>query len=234
MSTKVIPALWATVFVTLTTSASPSFVSGDTESGVKTFPDRVLQGATAVVVAKMGQAFLDRYLSMDSTKSSYYPGHDDGQDIAYQPPHWTIMYRVRIPSKPSFEGWVHVPVDSTGRLTNTVAWRSGGAVDSTRQLPDPIYGGCDCVNHPEECTFAVDESTAVAAAKRAGFAEGIRPWKVRFQWVARGQVPGYHWVIENTLRLASDNCTGQGEALFVSGSTARVLGKEGWDTICCH
>jgi hypothetical protein len=231
MPTKVISALWASLFVTLTTSAA----FGETESEPKTVPVPVLQGARAIVVAKMGEDFLKKYLSLDSARSAYYPARDNGLELTYQPSHWTVMYRVRIPSKPSFEGWVHIPVDSLGNLSNDIAWRPGVVVDSTRRasLPNPIYGGCDCLNHPEECTFAVDESTAVEAAKRAGLAEGIRPWKVRFHWVAYGPVPCYHWVIENTLHLGADSCTGGGEILFVSSSTGRVLAKHGWSSICC-
>jgi hypothetical protein len=226
-------AIWVGLCVALVAASSPNrTVAAET----KTFPDRVLRGARAIVIAKMGKGFLNRHLSMDSTKSSYYPGRDNGVDRTYQPAHWTIMYRVRIPSQPSFEGWVHVPVDSTGSLTNTVAWRPGAVVDSTRpaSLPEPIYGGCDCVHHPEECTFTIDESTAVEAAKRAGFAEGVKPWKVTFQWVAYDPAPCYHWVIENTLQLAADNCSGRGESLIISSSTGRVLTKMGWDSICCY
>ena len=189
-------------------------------------PPRILDTARAAIVSKVGEEFFTKYLAQNGCR--YYPREESppaawpskGRQLILIPsvgpkrPFWSVEYRLRVPSKPWVDGPVSVEVDSTGSVV--------GRID----------GICDCVQRPSACDFSVNESTAVEAAKRAGFDPGLRPWKVQFQWVAIIPVPCYEWVISNTLHLQTDGCSGDGEALIIDASTAEVLTKSSHGWIC--
>ena len=189
-------------------------------------PPRILDAARAAIVSKVGGEFFTKYITL---KDCHYWGGAEGTPAAAKPskgqtlipvvggpqsPYWSLSYRLRVPSKP----WVDRPVSIN--------------LDSTGAVLGRIYGICDCIQHPSSCDFSVNESTAVEAAKRAGFDPGLRPWKVEFQWVAIIPVPCYEWVITNTLHLHDDGCSGDGESLIIDAGTSEVLTKSYLDWTC--
>ena len=205
-------------------------------------PEGVRLAAEAIVSGRTSVEFFSSYLTLDSTTSTYHPGVFTS-DLNH-PPYWSLVYRMRMPSKPWVQGIVEVHVDSTGTMVNSFARRATRPERRGMSVPDPdpervppplfgLFGACDCANHPEECTFDVDENAAIETAKRAGFRVGLKPWEVKFQWVARVPVECYHWVITNTLTLQPDGCSGSGESIVIDSSTGEIIGKSGWGRICC-
>ncbi len=204
---------------------------------VNEIPERALAGARALLIARVGEDFFARYLTLDSTSIRYWPhceagyqrkaqsparGDRDAQErqepesVLTHPPCWSLSYRLHMPGKPWVGGVVSLNVESTGARAGT-----GG-----------IRGIADCVRHPEACTFSVDRGAAIQAATRAGLEPGRRPWEITFAWVAIVPVPSYHWTIQNMTRLEGDSCSGAGRAMVIHSGTGKVLTTYGWGQDC--
>src|SRR5262249_55137733 len=116
---------------------------------------RFLEIARAVVIGKVGEEFFTRHLTLGDCR--YWPADEKSA----RGPYWSVSYRLQIEAKPWAKGEISLQMDSTGAIVDQ-------------------YGLCDCLKHPSGCDYTVDESTAVDAAKLAGFSPGLRPWNVAF------------------------------------------------------
>lgn len=178
-----------------------STLAANTAAGPPTVPPRLLERARAVAAGRVGTDFADRYLIfIHAGRLAMFGRSPDA------PPIYRVEYRLAIPSKPWVHGTIAVNLDSTG------------AAPDPSVIPD-IQGAPDCVNHPELCDFAVDESTAVRVARDAGFAAGVMPWRVEFVWAGEAPTPCYRWEITNTLDADSSGESGSGQTIVVDAHT---------------
>jgi hypothetical protein len=214
------------ILTTVPQSGAQASAHGRQAMSAMECPSEILNFARAHVVAKFGEPFFRDYMVLETCR--YQPNSDRAVAESLlatenpatpravpvrfegpKGPHWSVSYRLRMESRPWVDGLVSLSVDSTGSVVS----------------PTGIYGVCDCVKRPASCDFSVTESTAVAAAKRAGLEPGLRPWSARFQWVAGLDEPRFAWVIQNTTKLSEDGWTGSGRMLTIDAATAEVIGK---------
>lgn len=222
------------------TLAAPPVGHGIAASNSPSIPEQVIEGANAALMGRVGSQFALEYVALDLSGCRYWaPDEAESLDLrdsagerggvpkrspalalprrssSPQTAHWILTYQLRIPSKPWVAGRITVLVDSTGAAVGAPA----------------VAGIGDCVRHPEECTFSVDENSARRLAESSGLQAGLRPWKTGFQWVAR-PTPCYAWIVENALRLEADSCNGEGDTAVIDANTGRHLTTEHWIRTC--
>jgi len=166
-------------------------------------PREVFEGARTEVVAHVGERFFTECLTLDSAGCALVPDWI-GRSRVYL---WALTYSLKIPKKPWVRGTIRAEVDTTG---TAIAGRS-------------VDGIGNCVQHPEECAFPVDEKTARAIAQRAGLKPGLEPWRTEFRW-GKWPRPCYAWVVANTLRSDGSG----GDDATIDANTGEILGVAHW------
>lgn len=166
-------------------------------------PPSVLEGGRGAVTARVGEKFFATSLLPDTAGCAVVPLWRGAQK-KYS---WALAYSLRIPDKPWVKGTVRVELDSTG------APIPGHEID----------GIGDCMRHPEECAFGIDEAAARRIALRAGLKQGLGPWRAEFCWESRPK-PRYVWDVANTLQ--SDGLGG--ESVRIDANSGKVLGIGPW------
>jgi TonB family protein len=172
-------------------------------------PPQVLNGARAAVIARVGQEFFSKNLSLDSSGCVSVRGRWIRRP-EWEPEHWTMAYALRMPGRPWVKGTIRVDVDSGGSIL------PGHAVE----------GIGDCARHPKECDFSVNEGMARKVATRAGLEAGIGSWEVGFQWVTAPRAC-YAWVVRTTLVDGTDEERG-GKSAIIDAASGRLLGIFPW------
>ena len=172
-------------------------------------PTRVLDGARARVMARVGREFFSKYLSLDSSECASMRGRWIRRS-EWEPEHWAMAYALRMPARPWVRGTIRIDVDSSGAIL------PGHAVE----------GIADCARHPKQCDFSVNESMAREVATRAGLEAGIGSWEVGFQWITAPR-PCYAWVVRTTLVDGSDEERG-GRSAIIDAASGRLLGILPW------
>ena len=145
--------------------------SGGTERGPASgngIPGEVLEGALGFIASRVGEGFCQRYIVFDQEASKSNP-EGPGDFPGLHPhlavkPSFKLVFWIRIPDKPYVQGRIQLLVDGKGEL-----------------LPDMrVYGLPDCVDHPGECHFPIDQSVAIDLAQNAGLEEGLAEWETAF------------------------------------------------------
>jgi hypothetical protein len=205
---KQVVGLGAVILVIL--SLSPLAHSSESESPYP-IPDGVLASADEYVISKVGQAFFDSCMTWSPGWSCFRPLDPSNVGRSNIPdwcrwPRYIVIYKLRIPGKPFVDEVVVVNIREDGRWFEDVAHDEG--------LPD-------CVSHPEECEFPIDEAAAIEIAREAGLQEGRKPWRSDLRWSGRTHRT-YVWEIRNELEQL------RGEFVFIDANDGTVLEVSEW------
>jgi hypothetical protein len=128
---------------------------------------------------------------------------------------WYVLFDLAVPSKAFVRGLVTAIVDSAGVPLESF----------------DITGIGRCVEHPEECSFPIDEEDAKKIARREGLAEGIAPWRAGFGWHRDGF---YLWTVSNTMQSGENGCPSNGHMISIDAITGALYAKSMWNQICCE
>jgi len=190
---------------------SPLARSSESESPYP-IPDGVLASADEYAISKVGQAFFDSCMTWSPGLSCYRsldgainPNSPDW----LQYPRYVVIYKLSIPGKPFVDELVVVNIKEDGGWFEDTAHDEG--------LPD-------CVSHPGECEFPIDEATAIEIARDAGLQAGRKPWMADFRWFGH-EHRTYAWRIRNELGQS------HGEFVLVDANDSAVIEKNTWRVI---
>jgi len=182
-------------------------------------PEEVLASAREYVISKVGETFFDSYITWRPELSGFKPLVRSDNALRLNRPDWlrspryVIVYRLRIPEKPFVDETVVVNIRADGGWFEDTAYDEG--------LPD-------CVSHPEECEFPIDEQGALEIAGNAGLEPGRKPWEADFRWFGR-EHKTYAWEVRNEL------AEGFGEVVLIDANDGTVIEKGEWrDVVWGH
>lgn len=163
-------------------------------------PLSILKKADQFIVAKTGEEFFKKYITIDFSQSKH---------IA---PNYLMVYRFFMPNQPFVDELIRFNVDSIGNVLTQYE----------------VVGIPDCKGDPMNCDFVVDEKIAKQIASENGLPKGINDWKVDFIWEAKYNK--YVWKILSTSKETNlqDHDRAEGELIIIDPSNTMVIEKESW------
>ncbi|KPJ59796.1 MAG: hypothetical protein AMJ46_09915 [Latescibacteria bacterium DG_63] len=189
------------------------------------FPKVVLEESLKLVASRTGERFCRDNIRFDRSASQVLSGLPSGMaeairahpELAWMPC-FRMRYRLSVPESPWVDGRIEFFVDKTGHL-----------------LPGlPVIGIPDCVHDSSECRFPINKARAFQLARKAGLAEGVRPWEASFHWKAGSATDPafgtYVWSVSNTT-YASGRSEG-GQVMRIDANSGQVVpwGLMGWES----
>lgn len=185
-------------------------------------PDFVIEKSNQFVISRVGEDFFKKYISLDYTHSRYWlPDEFCIQNLSscaihLQEPYYDMVYSLKIPEKPYVAASLGFPIDTKGNVINVENYASG--------IPE-------CVTHPEECIFPIDEMQAIQIARDAGLEEGIRKLETSFHWFA-GDLKTYVWTVSNMLYKSSvPSHEASGKIVVIDANSGKVCEVSGWSEV---
>ena len=174
-------------------------------------PAEALAGAREYAISKVGEAFFDAYMTWNPALSCFRELDPRRLGLANAPdwlkyPRYIIIYNFRIPEKPYINEIVVVNIKEDGGWFQDVAHDEG--------LPD-------CVSHPGECDFPIDEAAAIEIARGAGLQDGNALWRADFRWFGRRHHT-YAWEVQNDLGER------HGESVLIDANDGAVINVGEW------
>ncbi len=165
-----------------------------------TVPDNVLKSSNRFIVSRVGQEFLDNYIKPDFQETKKINSK------------YYMVYNFKIPDKPYVDSKIKFEVDSTGSIINR----------------ENITGLPDCGADPGRCEFNINEEQARQIAKENNFKEGIKDWKVRFEWNPKNDQ--YVWSILSTFEESqgTNGMRGNGEIMLIDPNSGKVISTDTW------
>jgi hypothetical protein len=142
-------------------------LANELETKNQAMPEEVEIVAQDLIKAKLGSKYNTWEISLYSAKRQSYS--------------WRIEYRFGIPEVPWVQGRIDIKV----------------YIGSYAHFLPRITGAPDCINHPNECEFEVNEDRVETIAHEAGLEDGIRPWEYMFLW--DDKIESYVWSITTWL-----------------------------------
>lgn len=173
---------------------------GENESPKSKIPTTVLRKADQFIKARTGDAFFEKYITIDYL-----------QTIKIEPG-YLMVYRFYMPEKPFVDELIRFTADTSG--------------DVLTQFE--VVGIPECNSNPGDCDFIVDEVIAYQIANQNNLAKGINNWKGDFVWSTKHNK--YVWEIISTTKESKDgeNYRAEGEKIIIDASNASVLAKDDW------
>jgi len=174
-------------------------------------PASVIPGAVKHLKARVGDRFYRKCIILSDDRPLWVvePPPEDINSNSRHPRmmgSWKVHFNLADPSKSFVRGLITASVDSSGLPVESF----------------PVEGIGDCVEHPEECRFPIDEKKALQIAKRDGLKRGIGPWEANFVWNYRSE--RYLWVVKNTLHDRGGGYK-DGDILSIDAATGEVHSK---------
>ncbi len=163
-------------------------------------PREVLVKADSFIIATTGKDFFDKYITADFFKTKHTP------------PFYEMAYSLFMPEKPFVSATIKFTVDSVGNVLKN----------------RDIVGIPKCRYFPEECSFNIDEQTAILIASEKGLKEGIKDWDTGFLWDFKRE--RYVWKILSTLTEfgEGDHYKATGEEMIIDPTNGEVLALNNW------
>lgn len=189
--------------------------SAGPEGGI---PDEIVGKAVSFITSRVGEDFCKKYVVFDPERSTCNPkGPGDFPGLHPEfavKPSFKVGFWIRIPDKPYVKGRIEFLLDGNGKV-----------LPNTR-----VFGLPDCVDHPGECNFPIDQSIAIDLAKNAGLVEGLAEWETVFAWTFTSlddPVSGtYVWKVSNTLMSGPRELSGK--TLVIDANSGEILDHMGW------
>ena len=100
-----------------------------------------------------------------------------------------------------------------------------GKVDNTKE----ITGIPNCKKTPSEGIFNIDEKSAVDAAVSYGLEEGVKEWKVSFEWTGEFNMYTWHLLATYNESGGENNYRANGEELFINPFDGSLIDKRKWN-----
>jgi hypothetical protein len=99
-----------------------------------------------------------------------------------------------------------------------------GTIDESKE----ITGIPNCKANPSEGIFNLDENGAIEAASSYGLKEGIKDWKVNFEWT--NEFNRYTWHLLSTYKEfgGENNYKANGEEIFINPFDGSLIAKREW------
>lgn len=174
-------------------------------------PDGVLTRARAAIIARVGDAFFNKYI--ESLDATYYPPEQNctvtpnSCSEAVRKGYSLVTYRLRIPESAFVDELLECVVEADGKISRMAAPK--------------------CVSDPRECIFPYDETAAQEIARAAGLQPGLKPWDMSFHWHYGFET--FVWAVSNTLH--ESNYSAEGQGVLIDANDGRLLGVYGWQAM---
>ncbi len=100
-----------------------------------------------------------------------------------------------------------------------------GTVDKTKE----IIGIPNCKKTPSEGIFNLDEKGAIDAAASYGLEDGVKDWKVSFEWTSEFNKYTWHLLATYNESGGENNYKANGEELFINPFDGSLIDKRKWN-----
>ena len=163
-------------------------------------PQNILQKADRYIISKTGDTFFKQYITPDFSQSRHLNTN------------YLMVYRLYIPEKPFVDEIIRFTTDSLGKILTQYE----------------VAGIPDCNSNPLNCDFIVDENAAKQIAIKNKLSEGIKDWKISFEWEPKYNK--YVWQVINTLKESKGEFgyRAEGEKLLIDPGSSELIEKKEW------
>lgn len=160
----------------------------------------VLEKADSFIVSKTGEQFFNNFIATDFFRTKHTA------------PYFEMVYRLYIPEKPYVDAFIKFTVDSVGNI----------------MMNKEITGIPNCQKYPGDCSFNIDEQTAIQIASNYGLKEGVKKWKAGLIW--DDKYDKYVWHILSTFEETEDDLgyKANGKEAIIDSSTGEVMALNDW------
>jgi len=195
---------WATRFLAVWSTKGGALDQGQaTSNGLD--PRQVYPTGKAAIVSRMGAEIVEKYVTPGSAQ--YFepmPGcveKPESCSEAVRKPYAMVTFRFHMPEIPFVDVEISCIVDRDLKV-----WE--------------LFGAPNCITHPRECKFPIDERAARGIASEAGLEPGRGEWRAKFGW--NSGFESYIWGISNKLYENS------GRIVLIDANDGRVLRIDEW------
>ena len=164
-------------------------------------PSHIITSAENYVKSITGEKYFTEFISVDLTNSKKIKS----------------FYEVYFTLNDSKKEFVNEPI----RFYVT----EKGVIDNTKE----ISGIPNCKKTPSEGIFNLDEKGAIDAAASYGLEEGIKDWKVSFEWTNEFNKYTWHLLATYNESGGENNYKANGEELFINPFDGSLIDKRKWN-----
>jgi len=162
-------------------------------------PQAILDKTDNFIIQRTGKDFFERFIKPDFIKTKY------------SAPYYNMVYRFIMSDKSYVNVLITFSVDTLGNIVGN----------------RDITGIPDCQN--SDCSFSINEDSAIKIAKESGLPKGIKDWKISFIWDSKYNQYVWNILSTNSASGSSMGFRGNGKMIIIDANTGLVLSMNDWN-----
>ena len=187
-------------------------------------PDSVIYKSNLVIISKVGRAFFNSYIKLDSSSSKFslpdsFCIKNPSRCADYLArPYYYMVYKFTPAGCEDYKNFIEIVVDTNGVVVPS----------------RPVFGIPGCPSNNCWGSFQIiEKEKAVEIARQNGLEEGIKEWTVSFHFYA-GTFNNYVWEIKNTLmedKSVPSQYLAKGKTFLVNAMDGSIFKISNWTIV---
>jgi hypothetical protein len=201
MGNKILNVVKYIILLTFLASACKNVKVDKVIADPNSLPAEIIEASDNFIISKVGEPFFIKFISLDTSKS---------KKIKDQ---FEVHYKLTHPEKSFVDEEIIFYVNNNGKI------------DTEKS----IIGIPSIKETSAEIMFNFNEESARDAALSYGLKEGIKDWKVSYEWSALHKQYVWHVLATYKSYGEDENFRGSGEEVYINPFDGSLISKQEWN-----